>query len=100
MTVLLIITGVSRALSDKQDADLIPPSGHGSYGLNILKQRRATCSANKEILRWLGSQTPWPDSLVSEAGHVHLQSPALPAAVKCILRAAGKVVVLGHWCDK
>lgn len=55
MAVLLIIIEVSGALNDMQNAGMLPPAGHGSYGPNILKRRRAACPANQEILRWLGS---------------------------------------------
>lgn len=53
---------VSRAVSDMEDADLMPPSGHRSCGLNILKQRRAPCSCRLGIIEMDLFSSPWPEA--------------------------------------
>lgn len=82
VAVLLIVSEVSRAVSDVEDADLMPPSGHRSCDLNTLKQ--------SSLLSMLGSiemhllSTPWPDAaLLQKVGMftTRLESPSVPVAV-------------------
>lgn len=84
---VLLINEVSRALSDMHDEDRMPPSSQGSYGLNILKWRRATCSANIEMV---GFSLAW-GCFVMEAAHVHLQASESfsPSNCQCILGTVG-----------
>lgn len=86
---VLLINEVSRALSDMHDEDRMPPSSQGSYGLNILKWRRATCSANIEMVGFSKSLA-W-GCFVMEAAHVHLQASESfsPSNCQCILGTVG-----------